>query len=67
VTLLTRLAHALERLTEPPVPVCAKCGAPMVLRREDPVGELPAAVQRVYACGRCGHRTTTCVLWAIPD
>jgi hypothetical protein len=39
----------------------------MALRREDPVGDLPVAVQRVYACESCGHLTSLCVLWAIPD
>jgi transcription elongation factor Elf1 len=39
----------------------------MGLRREDPVGDLPVALQRVYGCGRCGHLTSSCVLWAIPD
>jgi hypothetical protein len=67
VTLLTRLADALERLTEPSAPPCPDCGATMVLRREDPVGDLPAALQRVYGCDCCGARTTHCVLWAIPD
>jgi hypothetical protein len=67
VTLLARLVEAFDRLTESPVPVCAQCRTPMALRREDPVGDLPVAVQRVYACESCGHLTSLCVLWAIPD
>jgi len=67
VTLLGRLVKTFDRLTEPPAPVCPRCRTPMDLRREDPVGDLPVALQRVYGCGRCGHLTSSCVLWAIPD
>jgi hypothetical protein len=67
VTLLTRLAAAFERLTEPTVPLCPDCGAPMTLERETPVGDLPAALQRAYVCRRCGAHVSHCVLWATPD
>jgi hypothetical protein len=39
----------------------------MALRREEPVGELPVAIERHYECRRCGRHLTRCVLWAIPD
>jgi DNA-directed RNA polymerase subunit RPC12/RpoP len=65
--MLQRLVQAFDRLTEPPVVRCAACGTPMVLRRESPVGEVPGSLQRAYVCEHCGHRTTRCVVWAIPD
>jgi hypothetical protein len=68
VTVLARLATAFARLTEGVgVPVCLECQVPMALRREEAVGELPVAIERSYACGRCGAHVTHCQLWAIPD
>jgi hypothetical protein len=67
VIFLERLARAFERWTEPPAPVCPWCQAPMVLRREEPVGYPPAALERVHACERCSHLTSSCMPWAIPD
>jgi hypothetical protein len=65
--MLARLSGALARLTDPPpAPPCPDCRAPMRLRSEEPVGELPVAIERHYVCG-CGRHLTRCVLWAIPD
>jgi hypothetical protein len=66
--MLGRLADALARLADaPPAPPCPDCRAPMALRGEEPVGELPVAIERFYVCRRCGRHLTRCVLWAIPD
>jgi coenzyme F420-reducing hydrogenase gamma subunit len=68
VTVLTRLADAFARLTESAAtPMCLECRAPMALRREEAVGDLPVALERHYACGGCGARVSHCQLWAIPD
>lgn len=66
--MLARLADAFARWTEgPPAPLCPDCRAPMALRHEEPVGELPVAIERTYVCRRCGRFLTRCTLWAIPD
>lgn len=68
MTVLARLAGVFARLTEAAgVPVCFECRAPMALRREEAIGDLPVAVERSYVCGGCGARVTHCQLWAIPD
>lgn len=38
----------------------------MALRHEEPVGELPVAIERTYVCHGCGRSLTRCTLWAIP-
>jgi uncharacterized protein with PIN domain len=66
--MLARLAELFARLVDAPSPPhCPECRVPMALRREEPVDELPAALERTYGCGRCGRSFTRCALWAIPD
>ena len=66
--MLARLADAFARFTEASTaPLCPECRAPMALRHEEPVGELPMALERTYECHRCGRSLTRCSLWAIPD
>jgi hypothetical protein len=68
VTVLARLADVFARLTETATaPLCPDCRMPMALRSEDPIGELPVALERTYRCGACGRWLTRCSLWAIPD
>jgi C4-type Zn-finger protein len=65
---LTRLAGVLDRLAGTAVrPNCPVCGAAMVLRREDTVGELPFVVESLYVCERCGRHVTRVQPWTIPD
>ena len=66
--LLRRVADGLARLAEAAATVpCPDCQAPMVLRREDPVGDEPVTLERVYDCRRCERRVTRLQMWAIPD
>jgi transposase-like protein len=68
VTVLARLTSVFERLAGAAVtPACPACRAPMVLRREATVGELPFVVEQLYACERCGRHVTRAQPWAIPD
>jgi hypothetical protein len=57
--MLARLADLIGRFLEasPSLP-CPKCREPMTIRGEEPVSELPGALERHYQCERCGHRLT---------
>ena len=67
MTLLTWLARAFDRLVELTDPLCADCQTPMTFRREEVVDEAGVALQRVYACPRCGLLASRLVPGAIPD
>ena len=57
--LVTRLIDASSRIA------CPQCRAPMTIRREEPVPELPGALERHYECQGCGTRLTRPWLGAI--
>jgi len=63
---LARLADLIGRFLDASSSLpCPECRATMTVRREEPVSELPGALERHYHCERCGHRLTRPWLLAI--